>query len=70
MVAYAPGANNVVDSFEQWKAIGYGGTFPSVGGLFSSGTIPERSNAKAMDGSRRIYPGPISMHGSLIVSSM
>ncbi len=61
MVAYAPGANDVVDSFEKWKAIGYGGTFPSVGGLFSSGTVQEKLNVSAMAGSRKIFPGPMSM---------
>ncbi len=70
MAAYVPSVNVEVALSEPCVTIGYGVTFQSVGGLFSSGTIPERSNAKAMDGSRRIYPGPISMHGSLIVSSM
>ena len=61
MVAYAPNANDVVGSFGKWKAIGYGGTFPSVGGLFSSGTAQERLNATAMDGYRKIFPGQMSM---------
>ncbi len=61
MVAYAPGANDVVDSFEKWKAIGYGRTFPSVGGLFSSGTVQERLNAAAMVEYRKIFLGRMSM---------
>ena len=70
MVAYAPGANVVAASLDKWTAIEYGGTFPSVGGLSSIGTAQERLNADAMAGSRRISLGPISMPGSLIVSSM
>ena len=70
MVAYAPNVNAVDALLEKWTAIEYGVTFPSVDGLFCSGTAPEKLNVEAMAGSKRISPGPISMPGSLIVSSM
>jgi hypothetical protein len=70
MVVYALTVNVVAASFEKWRAIESGGTFPSAGGPFCSGTAQERLNADAMAGSRRISPGLISMPGSPIVSSM
>ena len=70
MVAYAPNVNIEAALSELCVIIEYGVIFRSVGGLFSSGTTPERLNALAMAGSRRISLGLIPMPGSLIVLSM
>jgi len=70
MVAYAPSANVVAASLEKWKVIEYGGTFPSVDGLFSSGIAQERLNAVAMAGYRKISPGLMLIPVLPIVSSM
>ena len=70
MAAYAPNVNAVDALLEKWTAIEYGVTFPSVGGLFCSGIVPEKLNVEAMAGFKRISLGPISTPGSPIVSSM
>ena len=63
MVVYAPDVNVEAALSEQCRTIEYGVTFRSVGGLFFSGTIPEKLNAFAMAGSRRISPGLIPIPG-------
>jgi len=56
-----PSANVEAALFETCRAIGYGVTFPSAGGLFSSGTSQERFFAPPMVESRKISPGPMPM---------
>ena len=61
MVVCVPGANVEAALSESWINIGYGETFPSADGLFSSGIAPGKFIALLMDECRRISPGPTPM---------